>query len=329
VAVATLDGAANIVPPFITLSGPVREVRFKTDSQVHALYTIVGRSDAVGCSIPQPDFSNLGNMSFRIPAPLFGLGLVEATPDINFEAAQDSALMNSLGIVSGNFNRSVNDGTITRFGWKAQNKSLIIFAGEAYNIEQGVTNELFPQERDETAGCQFNALPEDTTLSPGTGGGPGSGAGKSDTEMFSFFPRFLAPPTPAMPTSSTVNGAARFASVGCVACHVANQTTGQSFMTGQSNVTYHPYSDFALHNMGIGLADDINQGNASGAEFRTAPLWGAGKRLFFLHDGRTRNIIDAVMAHSGVGSEANQVMVNFNALSETEQQDLINFLRSL
>src|SRR5271154_711097 len=65
--------------------------------------------------------------------------------------------------ISGQVNRSGNDGTITRFGWKAQNKSLVMFAGEAYNVEQGVTNELFPNERDETPGCLFNALPEDST----------------------------------------------------------------------------------------------------------------------------------------------------------------------
>jgi len=112
-----------------------------------------------------------------------------------------------------------------------------------------------------------------------------------------------------------------------------------------SNVTYHPYSDFALHHMGSGLADGINQGAAGPDQFRTAPLWGVGQRLFFLHDGRTSDLLQAIQAHAGCsgggrdngrgsggpgcGSEATRVINNFNALSPSDQQDILNFLRSL
>jgi CxxC motif-containing protein (DUF1111 family) len=125
-----------------------------------------------------------------------------------------------------------------------------------------------------------------------------------------------------------------------------------------SNVTYHPYSDFALHHMGGQLADGISQGAAVADEFRTAPLWGVGQRLFFLHDGRTKDLGQAILAHAnsgsdqvtvqdyeqfnanGVwfqpfvqsqtpGSEAQQVVNNFIALSQSQQTDLLNFLRSL
>ena len=169
VALANKFGADNVVPFFITRNGPVREVRFKfadppantiPDGGVHALFTIKGRSDAFGCNITQPDFADAaaqGNLVFRIPTPTFGLGLVEAIKDSTILAnIKNPPVMG----ISGRVNREGNAGTVTRFGWKAQNKSLVIFSGEAYNVEQGVTNELFPQERDETPSCQFNRHPE-------------------------------------------------------------------------------------------------------------------------------------------------------------------------
>ena len=91
----------------------------------------------------------------------------------------------------------------------------------------------------------------------------------------------------------------------------------------------HPFSDFALHHMGAGLADGIVQGGAGPDQFRTTPLWVDGQRLFFLHDGRTRNIVEAIEEHASVGSEANTVITNFNGLSLLDEQDLTNFLRSL
>src|ERR1700751_1089889 len=102
-------------------------------------------------------------------------------------------------------NRNGNDGTIARFGWKAQNKSLLMFAAEAYNVEMGITNQLFPQERDETASCQFDATPNDTlnfTTSPAPGSNPNT-AVISDIEAFANFMRMLAPPSRAADTPST------------------------------------------------------------------------------------------------------------------------------
>jgi len=96
-----------------------------------------------------------------------------------------------------------------------------------------------------------------------------------------------------------------------------------------SNVTYNPYSDFALHKMGSDLQDGIVQGAAKGNQFRTAPLWGLGQRLFFMHDGRTTSLLQAIQAHSSSGSEANKVVFNYNRLRASQKQDLLNFLRSL
>ena len=364
IAIATLNGAKNVVPWFITPNGPVREARFKrspngtNDGEVHNIFVITGRSDAAGCSIAQPNFLPAGNpisaqggnpnIIFRITTPLFGAGLIEAIPDsaILANTKANASLKAGLGIsghanahLSGNANISANDGTITRFGWKAQNKSLLMFASEAYNVEMGVTNQLFPQERDETPGCLFNATPEDTlnfTTTPTPGSNPNT-AVLSDIETFANFMRMLAPPTPAPDTPSTVNGRTIFTKVGCVHCHTPSFTTGKMIVSGSStspsaalsNQTVNLFSDILVHHMGRGLADGITQGGAGPDEFRTAPLWGVGQRIFFLHDGRTSNLVEAIEAHRSPGSEANRVIDGFNRLTAQERQDVINFLRSL
>ncbi|MGA2127220.1 MAG: di-heme oxidoredictase family protein [Xanthobacteraceae bacterium] len=348
VALATLDGAGNTVPSFITSNGPIREARFinnpdgTPDGGVHDLYTIAGRSDAPGCNLAQPNFNQAianSNIIFRIPTPVFGLGLVENVPDASLRSQEASlqTLQTALGITSGVFNISGNDGTITRFGWKAQNKSGLMFAGEAYNVEIGVTNELFPDERNTTAGCVFNATPEDSTnvtvsnnLST-TPSGTLASAFSSDIVNFAAFMRLLAQPTPAASTSQTTNGAQQFDNIGCTRCHIPRQRTVNSvFGAGMSQQELNVYSDFALHNMGTGLQDGISQGVANGQQFRTAPLWGLGQRLFFLHDGRESNLLSVIADHQSPGSEANQTVTNFNNLTPpSNQQDIILFLRSL
>src|SRR6201996_3123123 len=157
-----VSGSTNSIPSFITANGPTREARFPfffnangtantgaPNGGVEDLYTVSGRADAGACSLQQPSFAAAqaaNNLIFRIPTPVFGAGLVENIDDstlLNNQAAQSG---NGLGI-SGTFNRNGNDGTIARFGWKAQNKSLELFAGEAYNVEMGITNEIFQNER--------------------------------------------------------------------------------------------------------------------------------------------------------------------------------------
>jgi CxxC motif-containing protein (DUF1111 family) len=304
--------------------------RKERDGSVHNLFTITGRGDATGCNITQPDFysaAKKNNLIFRIPTPVFGLGLIENIPEATLLKNKHSnlALKHMLGI-NGRENRSGNDQTITRFGWKAQNKSLLMFAGEAYNVEQGVTNELFPQERDETSGCLFNhPLPEDHTRFDATT----PTDIPSDIELFSFFMRMLAPPAPAPDTASTTNGKKIFNRIGCSLCHTPALTTGPSAIGALSNQPVNLFSDLLLHDMGIGLADDILQGSAGPSEFRTAPLWGVGQRIFFLHDGRTSDLLEAINAHRSPGSEANRVIRLFDDLAEVDKQDLLNFLRSL
>ncbi len=349
VADATADGATNTIPSFISSTGPVREARFPfffdvngnpnpndPNGGVEDLYTITGRTDAAGCNLPQPSFAQAqatNNIIFRIPTPVFGAGLIENVAETTL-LNNLNAQTNNLGI-AGSFNRNGNDGTITRFGWKAQNKSLLIFSGEAYNVEMGVSNEAFTQERPlpgegRTTGlpasCEINPTPEDhTNFTDGTATGT-----SSDVVGFAIFMRFLAPPTPAPATTSTTNGSNLFNSIGCAVCHTRSLSTrASSLTTGLSNATANLLSDLEIHHMGTGLADNVSQGGAGGDQFRTAPLWGLGQRRFFLHDGRTSNLLTAISAHSSSGSEANTVVGNFNALTATQKQDLLNFLRSL
>lgn len=347
------NGATNKIPSFITPDGPVREARFpfavsssgsvtrNPDGGVHALFTIAGRSDAGNCTLAQPNFDQMqqaGNLIFRIPTPVFGAGLIENITDSTILANMNANnfLKQHLGI-SGRPNFSGNDGSITRFGWKAQNKSLEIFTGEAYNVEMGVTNELFPNERGTPpASCMINPTPEDFTHFDQSGDQI-----LNDMVMFSHFMRFLAPPTPSTqgipgnPSPTSIhNGQVLFSQIHCDTCHTSVMQTGTSNITAAlNNQAAALYSDLLLHSMGSGLADNVSQGSAGPTEFRTAPLWGVGQRIFFLHDGRSGpangGLVHAIQQHASNGSEANAVISNFNQLSNQQKQDLLNFLRSL
>ncbi len=362
-----IAGPSNTIPSFITADGPTREARFPffmnsngtvntnaPNGGVETLFTITGSALAKGCSIPQPNFAAAqaaNNIIFRIPLPIFGDGLVENIDDSTLIAIHTANAGNTLG-VSGTFNHNGNDGTIARFGWKAQNKSLLLFSGEAYNVEMGITNELFPQERplpeEEVSGQGLPAnclnltgagYPDDTTNYTPTSGSPATTAAYatilSDIEAFSQFMRLLAPPVASTTTpggsTSIANGKALFSSVGCTLCHTPtiNKTQPSNITASLGSQTISPYSDFEIHHMGTGLADNVSQGTAGGDQFRTPPLWGLGQRVFFMHDGRTNSVYSAISAHRSNGSEATQVVTNFFNLSTTQQQDVLNFLRSL
>ena len=353
IAAASDASATNTIPSFISPDGPVREARFPfvvnangrltqiPDGGVHDLFTITGRKDAPNCNMSLPDFDEmqeLNNVIFRIPTPVFGAGLIENISDATIvENMNDNALLKQSLAISGRPNTSGNDGTITRFGWKAQNKSLEIFAGEAYNVEMGVSNELFPNERgNPPAACRFNPTPEDVTNFDSSGAQI-----PSDVVGFATFMRFLAPPAPStkgIPGNPTVqsiqNGAAVFVQTHCDMCHTPVLTTSRSaFTAALSSQKAALFSDLLVHHMGARLADRVSQGAAGPDEFRTAPLWGVGQRIFFLHDGRATpsngGLLTAIEDHASSGSEANTVISIFNQLSERQKQDLLNFLRSL
>ncbi len=352
----------DTMPSFITATGPTLEARapFFLDSNgavntkapnggVEDLFTVTGRSDAGNCSLAQPNFAAylaVNDLIFRIPTPVFGAGLIENLDDSTLLANQATNLVNSFGI-AGTFNHSGNDGTITRFGWKAQNKSLHIFAGEAYNVEMGVSNELFPQDRplpeeEQSTGLPASCLnltgtgyPEDTSNPTQTT----NAAVLDDVSAFANFMRFLAPPPPGpvmlngalVAASAIADGSSLFSSIGCATCHNPSPGTTQvsNFAPALGNVPVNAFSDLEIHNMGTRLADNVSQGGAGGDQFRTAPLWGLGQRIFLLHDGRTTDLYTAIEDHKSSKSEASTVVGNFNKLTTTQQQELLDFLRSL
>jgi CxxC motif-containing protein (DUF1111 family) len=353
----------DATPSFITANGPTREARFpfffnangtantnNPNGGVEDLFTVSGRSDAGNCVLQQPSFAAAqaaNNIIFRIPTPVFGSGLMNNIDDSTLLNNQAANAGNNLGI-AGTFNHNGNDGTITRFGWKAQNKSLMIFSGEAYNVEMGISNELFPQDRplpgedgnggQNGRGLPANCLnlagvgyPEDITHSDGTD----ASSSASDVTLFNVFMQFLDQPTPSTTTpggsASISRGRSLFSAIGCAVCHTPSLTTQPSHLTaGLGNATANLFSDIEVHHMGTGLADNVSQGGAGGDQFRSAPLWGVGQRIFFLHDGRTSNIITAILQHDSSGSEADIVIDNFEfGLTASQQQDVVNFLRSL
>ncbi len=364
-------GAQNYVPSFLTQYGPIREVRFQRnpdgtpDGGVHALFTIVGRSDTgsttcTNAALPPTDFETQyrqGNLSFRIPLQTFGLGLIEAIQDstILSSSAATAAARAALGI-GGIPNRSGNDGTISRFGWKAQNKSIAIFAGEAYNVEMGITNDVFPTARDETGACTQDVNePNDITRTDPTDSRNQAFNNPlhmvADWLEFAIFMRELAPPQPVAFSPSAQRGQRLFGTdqahpgIGCFLCHTPTMVTGPRHETeALQSVPANLYSDLLVHHMGGGLADNITQGVAAGDMFRTTPLWGIGQRMFFLHDGRTNDLLAAIRAHASGGepegdslahgdsyppSEANAVIQKFNALVPADKQAILDFLRSL
>jgi CxxC motif-containing protein (DUF1111 family) len=354
---------SNATPSFITANGPTREARFPfffnsngsvntsaPNGGVEDLFTVSGRADAGSCRLNQPPFAHAmaaNNVIFRIPTPTFGAGLIENLDDSTLLKNQAANLRNNFGI-AGTFNHNGNDGTISRFGWKAQNKSLHIFTGEAYNVEMGISNQLFPQDRplpeEDTAGTGLPAnclnlggkgYPEDEINPQAT---PNT-AVLDDVSAFANFMRFLAPPRTGqvvmngqtISAQTIAQGQALFGSIGCATCHNPSPGTTQAsgFVPALSNAQVPAFSDIEIHHMGSGLADNVGQGGAGGDQFRTAPLWGLGQRIFLLHDGRTTNLMTAIQDHASQGSEATTVIQNFNSLSTSQQQEVLDFLRSL
>ncbi len=360
----------NSTPFFITANGPTREARFpfflesNGDANTNApnggvedLFTVSGRSDGGRCSLQQPPFeeaARANDVIFRIPTPTFGAGLVENLDDSTLLTNQSNNLNNNVG-VEGTFNHNGNDGTIARFGWKAQNKSLELFAGEAYNVEMGISNEIFTQDRPlpeedqlgtglpaECLNLSGQGYPEDTTNFSATTGADQFATNASipsDVVQFAMFMRLLAAPQPGpvvlngktVSQTAINDGATLFSSIGCATCHnsVINSTQASAFTSSLSNQPVNAFSDFEIHHMGTNLADDVSQGGAGGDQFRTAPLWGLGQRIFLLHDGRATNLLSAIEAHASSGSEANNVVDNFNNISDPQQQEILDFLRSL
>ena len=262
---------------------------------------------------------NANVVTRRRTTPLFGLGFVDATADADFFAlAQLQSARRRDGIagrVSIVENFSAGGSTVGKFGWKAQQPTLFQFAGEAYLNEIGITNPQFPNENCPNGNCAelaFNPRPDLNDTGDGVA-------------ALAKFMMMLASPPRATITSDVNQGEAIFDRIGCDECHVATLHTGASTIVALDHRTYHPYSDFLLHDMGA-LGDGIEQGAARGRDMRTAPLWGLRFTNVYLHDGRAQSVDQAILQHDG---EARASHDRFATLSEDEKQKLRAFLQSL
>jgi CxxC motif-containing protein (DUF1111 family) len=273
-----------------------------------------------GAGEPVPADANVS--AKRRTTALFGLGLVDATPDSTFTALAASEPAATRG--TANMVVNLDQGgatTVGKFGWKAQVPTLHQFAGDAYLHEEGITNPQFPTNDPPFGNASLVAPCNGFT-------GTGLEDNGADITNFTNFMQLLAPPKANAPTSQTTAGNAVFTRIGCGSCHVASLTSGTNAVAALSNQTYHPYSDFLLHDMGS-LGDKIgNNGIATPTQMRTAPLWGLvnSDQANLLHDGRAHSIQSAIQQHAGQGAAA---ATAFNALSSGDVSNLLAFLNSI
>ena len=259
----------------------------------------------------------------RNSTPLFGLGLIEAIPDVTILAGVRTTPVDGVkGKVSLVVDVTSGQARVGKFGWKAQQATLLAFSGDAYVNEMGVTNRFFPTENApngdaaKLAAADQIADPEDT-IDPANG--------KADIDRSADFMRLLAPPPPVALSASAAQGRNVFNQVNCHLCHTPTMMSGDSPIAALRNKAVNLYSDLLLHDMGT-LGDRIVQGDASGTEMKTAPLWGLRASAPYLHDGRAPNVDAAIRAHDG---EAKGSRDRYNALTPAQKQQLLDFLNSI
>lgn len=286
------------------LGGPVLQARSLKEFDPH--YPVPGEIIPQGAQF----------VSRRITTPLFGDGLIEAIPDETILARTRMRLPDGVaGLANTEFNTMTGRTEVGRFGWKSQHSSLFIFAGDAYLNEMGITTPMFPQENPPQGkpippGADTVADPEDS----------------EDVNKFATFMRFLAPPARAPLSPQAKQGEVAFSTMGCANCHVPSMTTGSNPNPALSNKPVNLYSDLLVHRMGSQLADGIVQGRAQGDMFRTAPLWGLSKRMFYMHDGRATTFDAAILSHGGEAEVSKQ---RYLQARRPDRDALISFLGAL
>jgi CxxC motif-containing protein (DUF1111 family) len=259
-------------------------------------------------------------VAHRRTVPTFGLGLVDAVPDAVFIAlAQHEAATTpqTAGRVSPVIDPATGQTRVGRFGWKAQEPTLFAFAGDAYVNELGITTPLFPNENCPQGQCALLAANPARTQP--------NEPDNDDVQLLAEFMSLLAPPPRGSVGSNEQAGSAIFTTIGCADCHTPRLQTAANPVAALNQVAFAPYSDFLLHDMGS-LGDGIVQNTAGPREMRTAPLWGLRLQLTLLHDGRARNVDQAVLAHDGQARAARDHYANLNG---TQKAQLQAFLHSL
>lgn len=262
-------------------------------------------------------------ISPRIAAPNFGLGLLDAVPEqeiLELAAAEKLKSNGVAGIPNYTWDDQLQQLVFSRYGWKANQSSILQQCAAALNQDMGITSSYYAAE---SSAGQSQAVPaHDAEISD------------SDLDALSLYIKTLGPPGRRNASSSGVKqGYSLFIKSGCTDCHAAELTTeslaGVPEVGGQK---IHPFTDLLLHDMGPGLADGRPDYAADGSHWRTAPLWGIGLtqtvngHTFFLHDGRARNLTEAILWHGGEASNSKQV---FLAMSITDRTSLLGFLTNL
>jgi CxxC motif-containing protein (DUF1111 family) len=265
-------------------------------------------------------------LSARLGQQVIGVGLLEAVDDATILAAEDPHDRDGDGI-SGRAHRVTGaDGTkgIGRFGWKASQPTLEAQVIAALHGDIGITSAARPDEDLTSA--------QRAVIDAPSGGSPEIDAHKIG--RIAHYCRVLAVPAQRdAGTPEVERGRALFARAGCTGCHTPTLVTGASSPIELfRGVTIHPYTDLLLHDMGDGLADDRRDGEATGREWRTPPLWGIGLletvngHAHYLHDGRARTLEEAVLWHGGEAQRARDAFVEMSA---AERKALVAFLSSL
>ena len=269
--------------------------------------------------------------SARVAPPMIGLGLLEAIPDEAILANAEAQAKDKNGI-AGRPNRVWDDAqqktVLGRFGWKAGQPNLNQQNVHAFSGDMGLTTSLRPVDDCTAAQTACKQAPN--------GNGPDGEPEVSDNilRLVLFYSRNLAVPARRdVSAPEVLAGKTLFFQAGCQSCHTPKYTTAANAAEPElANQVIRPYSDLLLHDMGDGLADNRSEFQASGRDWRTPPLWGIGLtqavsgHTQFLHDGRARNLLEAVLWHGGEATAAQQQVLSFNA---EQRAALLAFLNSL
>ena len=265
-------------------------------------------------------------VSPRVAPAVVGMGLLEAIPEADILSAADPDDADGDGI-SGRVNMVWDERkramSLGRFGWKSNVPTVEQQTAGAFLGDLGVTSELFPEEN-----CTG---PQEDCMDAPNGGSPEIGEKRLADVVF-YTQTLAVPAMRDIRDPQVQKGAQVFVQAGCAVCHTPQHTTGPHEIEALSSQTIYPYTDLLLHDMGPELADGRPDFGADGQEWRTPPLWGIGLvetvngHTMFLHDGRARNLTEAILWHGGEGAAARDA---FKALTKEEREALIRFLNSL
>lgn len=282
---------------------------------IGSVTTVAATHDFVGERTPPDEMVT----TLRRSHALQGFGLVDAVPDDTWGAIAQTQLQadpSTAGRVNIVLEISTGRAAVGTFGWKAQVPTLMQFAGDALLNEIGITNPLFRDEACPQGDC-WAALDFNPAAAMNDDG--------RDLEALTTFMTMLASPARGPITDAVIAGEQVFMQIGCGICHRPTLRTGPSQVGALNRVDFHPYSDFLLHDMGS-LGDGIAQGQATGLEMRTQPLWGLRNTNRFMHDAATNNLEEAIRRHDGQGAAARD---RFVELAADPLAQLLAFLRSL